>query len=145
MISGNETPSDLGATDGDEITCFIDYQYKIDIVGNTKARTVAPFHKPVSPPINKPSTVVNVETDQQYADKEFAKGKYTAALSQVNDHPILKNKFLEKLGGCDQRLANVYFWIAVDCRFSAVITTCLTALFNVPILSKPTSLLFLIL
>ena len=110
MISGGETPADHGAHDGDEITCFIDYQYKTDVVGNTKTRvSTTAFRKPNPPPVNKPSTAVNVETDQQYAEKEFAKGKYTAALSQVSDHPVLKNKFLEKLGGCDQRLANVFF------------------------------------
>ena len=109
MISGNDTPATVGAADGDELTCFIDYKYKTDILGNSKTRTPATtIRRPVTPAMPRP-VAPRTESDQEYANREFNTGKYTAALCEVRDHRVLSNKFLEKLGACDQRLANVCF------------------------------------
>ena len=124
MIDNNSKPSDFGATDSDELICFVDVVINENVSDKCSSSIrSAPYlnqrlfqNMNLITPINNqkptPNQIVpprpHQETDAEYASRIIAEGKYIGPLIEVYNHNCLERLFLNTLRNHDQRLYQVY-------------------------------------
>ena len=131
MIDNNSKPSDFGATDSDELICFVDVVINENVSDKcsssirsapylnqrlfqnmnliTPINNQKPTPKPTQNQIVPPRP--HQETDAEYASRIIAEGKYIGPLIEVYNHNCLERLFLNTLRNHDQRLYQVYIYI----------------------------------
>lgn len=123
MIDNKSKPSDFGATDGDDLICFV------DVVMNTNMKDKSSssmrdtsfvnkkffdnmnlVHRPNQTPNQTPNQKQkpHQETDAEYASRIISEGKFNGPLVEVYNHNCLNHLFLNTLRNHDQRLYQVY-------------------------------------
>ena len=123
MIDNKSKPSDFGATDGDELICFVDVVMNNNMkdksssaMGDTSFVNKKFFenmnlvHKPnpTSNPTANQNQKPHQETDAEYASRIISEVKFNGPLVEVYNHNCLYGLFLNTLRNHDQRLYQVY-------------------------------------
>ena len=112
-----DTPSQYEATEDDELSCFLSVEDRKEVtkpfsqVRNsfTSGSPLASTNGNLSN-VHRPSISSNVPkplTDEEYCMQQLNTGRYFAPMTEVMNHPLLVDKFLEKLKNVDKRLYDV--------------------------------------
>ena len=112
-----DTPQKYGATEDDELSCFLSVEDKKEIrkafsqVKNSFTNrmplasmndNLGKVHRP-SAPINVPKPI----TDDDYCEQQMNSGRYYGPMMEVVAHPPLESMLLDKLKIVDRRLYDV--------------------------------------
>lgn len=112
-----DTPEKYGATENDELSCFLSVEDKKEVkksftqVQNSYTSrlplasvsgNLANIHRPIIP-----SHIPKPLTDEEYCEQQLNSGRYYAPMMEVVNHPLLEETFLEKLKNVDRRLYDV--------------------------------------
>ena len=114
-----DTPEQYEATEDKELSCFMSLEDKREVtkpfsqvrnsftsrpLSGSSPNTSGMVHRPAIP-----SSAPKPLTDEEYCGQQLNSGRFFGPMMEVVNHPILVDKFWEKLKNVDRRLYDVSY------------------------------------
>ena len=102
-----DTPKQYGATEDDELSCFLSVEDKKEIrKAFSQVKNSFTNRMPLAS-MNDNLGKVHRPSDDDYCEQQMNSGRYYGPMMEVVAHPPLESMFLDKLKNVDRRLYDV--------------------------------------